>query len=254
MIKLHTAVLGVLAMSVACVQGVQAADAPVKAVPLEMFACAWQEGKGMKDLQKVNEKFVKWSKKHQQNYSAWTITPQFRSSDQPFDVGWIGAWKDGAAMGSGMQAFQSEGREMGMAFDEVVDCSNSHALFSSVVLNAPKAGASKTPLVQFSSCSINEGKTAKDAQMAHKAFSDFMIGKGGQSASWTLWPALGAGDIDFEYYAVSAYESYAQLGTAFEAYANGGGWQKVRDELYSVVTCDEPRLYDGKLVLDGSGS
>ena len=252
--KLQAGVLGVLAMSVACVQGVQAADAPVKAVPLELYACAWQEGKGMQDLQKVNEKFVKWSKKHQQNYSAWTITPQFRSSDQPFDVGWIGAWKDGATMGSGIQAFHSDGTEMAAAFDEVVDCTNSHALFSSVMLNAPKGGGSKTPLVQFSSCSINEGKTPNDAHKAHKAFSDFMIGKGGQSASWMLWPALGAGDIDFEYFAVSAYESYAQLGIAFEAYANGGGWQKVRDELYSVVTCDEPRLYNGKRVLDGSGS
>jgi hypothetical protein len=101
MMKLHTAVLSVLAMSVTCVAGVQAADAPVKAVPLELFACSWQEGKGMKDLQKVNSKFTKWAKKHEPGYSAWTITPQFRSSDEPFDVGWIGAWKDGATMGSG---------------------------------------------------------------------------------------------------------------------------------------------------------
>ena len=34
----------------------------------------------------------------------------------------------------------------------------------------------------------------------------------------------------------------------------GGGWQKAKNELFSVVTCDEPRLYDGMLVRDGSGS
>ena len=81
-----------------------------------------------------------------------------------------------------------------------------------------------------------------------------MAGKGGQSANWMLWPALGAGDIDFDYYAVTGYASYAQLGKAFETYANGGGWQKAKNELFSVVSCDEPRLYNGMLVRDGSGS
>ncbi|MBE9539954.1 MAG: hypothetical protein IMF06_12780 [Proteobacteria bacterium] len=252
--KLHGLVMSLFAASVVWGQGVQAADAPVKAVPLELYACTWQEGKTMKDLQKVNTQFNKWAKKHDAGYTAWTITPQFRSSEQPFGVGWIGAWPDGASMGAGIQAFRDSGSEMGKAFAEVVDCSDSHGLFSSAVLNPPEGGALKTPLVQFSSCSINEGKTAEDAHNAHKAFGDFMIGKGGLSASWMLWPALGAGDIDFEYYAVSAYASYAQLGVAFEAYANGGGWQKAKNELFSVVTCDEPRLYDGLLVRDGTGS
>jgi len=252
--KINITVMSLFAVAVAWGQGVQGADAPVKAVPLELYACSWQEGKGMKDLQAVNVKFNKWAKKHDAGYSAWTITPQFRTSDQPFGVGWIGAWKDGASMGAGIQAFKDSGSEMGMAFAEVVDCSESHGLFSSVPLNLPTGGAIKTPLVQFSSCSMKDGKTVQDAHNAHKAFSDFMVSNGSLSASWMLWPALGAGDIDFEYYAVSAYESYAQLGKAFETYANGGGWQKAKNELFSVVSCDEPRLYDGMLVRDGSGS
>ena len=250
--KLHIAVISLLAAPVVWVQSAQAADAPVKAVPLELYACSWQEGKGMADLEKVNTQFNKWAKKNDAGYSAWTITPQFRSSDQPFGVGWIGAWKDGASMGAGLQAFRDSGRDVGMAFGEVVDCSDSHGLFSSVPLSMPSGEPSKTPLVQFSSCSMKDGKTAQDAHNAHKAFSDYMIKNNSMAASWILWPTLGAGDIDFEYYAVSAYASYAQLGKAFETYANDGGWQKAQDVMFSVVECDEPRLYDGKMVRDGS--
>lgn len=51
----------------------------------------------MDDLDKVSNRFNKWSDKNQKGYSAWTITPQFRTSDQPFHMGWIGAWADDAS-------------------------------------------------------------------------------------------------------------------------------------------------------------
>ncbi len=235
-------------------QGVQAEEEPaIRAVPLELFSCAWEDGKGMKDLMKASERFNKWADKHDMKYSAWTITPQFRSSEQPFDVGWIGAWQSGEALGAGMQAWQDNGAEEAQEFADVMDCTGAHGLMSSVALNMPQGEPSKAPLVQFSSCSVNDGKTAEDAYNAHKAFSDYMVSQGGQAAAWLLYPALGAGDIDFDYYAVSAYASYAQLGVAFEAYVNGDGWKKAQNELFSVVSCDNPRLYDGKLVRNGAG-
>lgn len=250
--SLRRVVTALLAVSVVWVQGAQADDGDVKATPLELFACSWQDGKGMKDLDKVIGRFNKWSDKNQSGYSAWTITPQFRSSDQPFHLGWIGAWADGAAMAAGMQAYQDKGGDLAGEFGEVVDCAGSHALFSSVAVNAPKGEPAKNPLVQFSSCTIDEDASPEDAHAAHKAASDYMIAKGGQSASWILWPALGAGDIEFDYYSVVAYESYAQLGQAFEVYSNGGGWQKIQDIMDGVASCDEPRMYDGKLVRAGS--
>jgi len=249
--KLHVMVMALLAGSVV---GAQAEESAVKAVPLELFACSWQEGKGMADLESIYKRFNKWSDKHDSSYSAWTITPQFRTSDQPFDLGWIGVWPNGAAMGAGLQAFQDEGGDIAKAFDAVADCSDSHGLFSSVPVNMPAGGANKTPLVQFSSCTLAEGSTAGDVYAAHKGASDFMTSHGGQAASWILWPALGAGDIDFDYYSVVAYDSYEQLGKAFEAYANGGGWQKIQSLMSGVAECDNPRLYDGKLVRDGTGS
>jgi len=82
MMKLHTAVIGLLMVSVAGVQGVQAEEEPaIRAVPLELFSCAWEDGKGMKDLMKASERFNKWADKHDMKYSAWTITPQFRSPE-----------------------------------------------------------------------------------------------------------------------------------------------------------------------------
>ncbi len=248
--KLHTVVMGLLAVAMAWGQGVQAQDA--KAVPLELFACTYQDGMGMKDLDKVNARFNKWSDKQNKGYSAWTITPQFRSSEEPFDVGWIGVWPDGASMGGGMQAYRDSAGEIAMAYDAVIDCGGFHALFSSQVVNAPTGKPNKTPLVQFASCTIAEGKTSDDVYKAHKSFSDYLVENDSQSGSWILWPALGAGDIEFDYYAVSAYASYAQLGRVFETYANNGGWQRAMKTFDGVVDCDEPRLYDGKLVRDGS--
>jgi hypothetical protein len=248
-VKGITALLGV---SVIWVQGAQADDSAVKATPLELYACSWQEGKGMDDLDKVTNRFNKWSDKNQKGYSAWTITPQFRSSDTPFHLGWIGAWADGATMGAGLQAYRDKGQDLAAAFADVVDCSDSHGLFSSVSVNAPKGEPSKNPLVQFSSCTMDDDASSEDVYAAHKAASDFMISKGGMSAAWLLWPVLGAGDIEFDYYSVVSYESYAQLGQAFEAYSNDGGWQKINDIMKGVVSCDEPRLYDGKLIRMGS--
>lgn len=248
--KLHTVVMSLLAVTLVWGQGVQAQNE--KAVPLELFACTYQEGMGMKDLDKVSARFSKWADKHEHGYSAWTITPQFRSSEEPFDVGWIGVWPDGASMGGGIQAFQDSAGDIGMAFAEVIDCGGFHALFSSRVVNAPTGKPNKTPLVQFASCTIAEGKTGDDVYKAHKSFSDYMVKNDSQAASWILWPVLGAGDIEFDYYVVSAYASYAQLGRAFETYANDGGFQLAMKTFGGVVDCDQPRLYDGKLVRDGT--
>lgn len=86
------------AVSMAWSSTVLSQDAP-KAVPVELFTCSFQDGKDMDDLNKVIARFNKWSDQHNPAYTAWVITPQFRSSDDEFQLGWIGAWADGTSMG-----------------------------------------------------------------------------------------------------------------------------------------------------------
>ena len=90
-----------LAVSVAWTQSAVAQDAPPKAVPVEFFACNFQDGKGMADLGKVIEKFKAYADQNDVGYTAWTLTPQFTNDreEDAFDVGWLGAWPDGNAFG-----------------------------------------------------------------------------------------------------------------------------------------------------------
>ena len=119
----------------------------------------------MGDLEKVIAKFNKWSDQHNPGYSAWVMTPQFRSADDEFHVGWIGAWADGATMGAGMQSYRSMGEDLAQDFDNVIDCSGSHMLTSTWQTRAPIEGTDGSGLLLFSSCTLAEGKTGAELQL-----------------------------------------------------------------------------------------
>lgn len=214
--------------------------------PVELFACTFKEGKGHADLAKVNEKFAKWSRKNDRGYSSWTITPQFRSNDGEFDVGWIGSWQAGSAMGKGLDSWMKDSDGLGEAYGEVIDCS--HSLVSSVAVNAP-AGPPNDGVVWFSSCTLNEGKNHKQAFEAHKKMSAGMRQLGAKGQSWLMYPVFGFSDIEFDYYSVVTFNNYEELGEAWHQWTNGKGFEKHGADLMSVVTCDSPRVYDARLIV-----
>jgi hypothetical protein len=224
---------------------------PEAAVPVELFACEWREGKGMDDLLEVAEGFKQWADEHDSGYSAWVITPQFLASENPLQVGWIGAWTSGDDMGKGMDAWRSEGREAAAAFDKVVDCSSAHALMASYQVHAPE-GPPEDGIVWFSSCTLAEGSKLERAIEAHGKTAAMMQEMGGKASSWVFVPALGAGDIDFDYYSVVSHDSYADLGSNFERYFNQGAGMKASANLQGVASCDSPRLYDAHQIRAGS--
>ena len=98
------AVVATLAVSAGWAQTAAGKEAANRAVPVEFFSCNFQDGKDMKDLKKVIEKFNAWSDKNNSGYSAWTLTPQFSSAELTFDIGWMGSWPDAVAFGKGMDA------------------------------------------------------------------------------------------------------------------------------------------------------
>ena len=52
-----------------------AQDGQVKAAPVDFRACTFRDGKGMKDLDKVSEKFRAYANKNDFNYAAWVLGP-----------------------------------------------------------------------------------------------------------------------------------------------------------------------------------
>lgn len=246
--RILTAVSAV-AVAVSFSASVQAQDRP-RAVPVEMFSCSWRDGKGMDDLMGVAGKWNKWAEKNAAAYSAWVITPQYRALEESFGVGWIGSWPDGATMGEVSQKWVHGDHGLGQAFDEVVDCSDSHVLMTTMAVHAGD-GPPADGLVMFSSCTLEEGATDAAAAAAHGKASAALRGKGLEANSWLFYPALGFGDVDFDYYLVSTFKDYAALGNGFEVMTNKGGWDERMAAMKGVTSCDSPRVYDSVQVRAG---
>lgn len=246
-------VVAVIAVWLAAVGWIHPASAQEqqKGVPIEFFACNWQDGKGMADLDKVTKKFNEWSDKNDGGYSAWVLTPQFHNG-VAFDVGWLGAWPDGNAFGKGQDMWRKGGRELAADFASVVDCSAMHGLATSAVVHAPN-GPGGDGVVMFAQCTMQDGKSPAAALPAHKKAAAAMVGMGSKASSWLFYPGLGAGNIDFHYWQVIAFNNYEELGAATELYINGGGWEKVMGILGPVSRCASPTVYDATVVRTGSG-
>ncbi|MEZ5572720.1 MAG: hypothetical protein R3E64_11925 [Halioglobus sp.] len=214
------------------------------AAAVEFRACNFLEGKSMADLEAVNEKFRQYANKNDFDYSAWTLTPQFHN-DTEFDVGWLGAWPDGGAFGVSMEKWQSTpaGRALQAEFNKVINCSGRHELAASLPINAAD-GTPKDGVVMFYQCKLKEGKTLADAYAAHLEAGTAMNAMGSLALSWFFQPALGAGNIDFDYYHVVAFYRYSDMGATMEMFANGGGREKQSSILSPVAACATPTVFD----------
>lgn len=252
MSKLFAVVVAVLTVLVGWIPSVQAQQAQDKGAPVEFFACNWQDGKGMADLEKVNKKFVAWVAKNDAKYSAWILTPQLHAGVD-FDVGWLGGWPDAVSFGKGQDAWMSGGRELAAEFANVMDCSAGHQMATSVVITAPDSPPGNG-VVMFSECTMQEGKMPNEAVAAHREVGKAMKGMGSKASSWLFYPGIGAGNIDFHYWSVIAFKNYSEMGVSQEMYINGGGWSKAMSILAPVSRCRSPELYDVRLVRNGASS
>jgi len=234
--------------SVGWTQSALAVEKAPKGAPVDFRACNFREGKTMKDLDKVNAKFREYANKGDFAYAAWVLTPQYHDG-AGFDLGWLGAWPDGESFGVSMERWAAPGNEVASAFNQVIDCSLRHEMAASLPINAPES----TPVngvVMFYQCSLNDGKTLDDAYAAHLESGQAMKAKGSLASSWFYSPAVGAGDIDYDYYHVVAFSRYSDMGATMEMYVNGGGKQAQQEILGSISSCQTPVVFDALSVRD----
>jgi hypothetical protein len=108
-IAMCSAIAGLLLASAPGLAQVSA-DGMGKVVPVELYACKFNEGKSESDLEEVIERWNKFEDDSDtDNYSAWLLTPFFYTTEQDFDIIWLGAFRDGNAMGAGLQNWISNG-------------------------------------------------------------------------------------------------------------------------------------------------
>ena len=99
-------------------------------IPIEIWACNFEEGKGPDDLNAVNAKWnALMDEQGVTDYFAALMYPNFHN-DIGFDVAWIGGWPNGNAMGAGIDMLWDDD-ETNAEYNAILDCP-SHSLFASV--------------------------------------------------------------------------------------------------------------------------
>jgi len=198
-------------------------------------------------------RFNTWADQNGANdYTALVLTPYAFSEELGFDVGWLGAWPNGTAMGMGEAKWVSTGAQVQAAFDAVADCS-SHALYAGVILRAPPGEAPEDSVLLFTNCTVINDHTVAEAIDAERAWGEYMAGRGEAGLDGVLFPLAGESpDADFTYKAVHNFASLEQLGKAIDLYTTGGR-QRQNQLLGRVVDCDSPRLYLSHRVRQGPG-
>ena len=218
-------------------------DGMGKVLPVELFACSFNDGQDAGDLESVIERWTDYmDERNIDNYAAWTLTPYYFSTEQDFDMIWMGAWTDGNAMGAGLDQWLAEGGDLRDDFQEVVDCSI-HVGMSSAMYKAPPAGTPASAIITMMDCKMNEGKRYSDVKTAEMAWAAHMSAAGSTAGSWHWFPVFGGGDQDFDYKVVTAFTNYTELGADWERIANGGGREASRDIFRNVDDCDDARVY-----------
>ncbi len=221
------------------------------ASPVEAFYCDLREGHDLKDLMEVAEDLDEWADDQDASYSAWVLTPQFTSGPVP-DFIWLGSWSDYANMGAGMDEWMEDDDDLGEAFNEVSDCSSAHVLASSVEVRA-EGGPPGDGLVMFSRCNIDEDSNGMEAIEAHRGVSAMMAGKGAKGSSWVFFPALGGGDLDYDYLSVLHFDNWTDYGNGLQHWVNGGGRQEGAKIMDGVSVCGEnpATVWNVRLVRNG---
>ena len=218
------------------------------AVPVETWACDYRDGKGPADLDKVIATWNDWmDAQGMDDYYAATLTPNY-FGEHMFDVGWLGAWKDGHAMGAGSEIWLSEGSEMSGKFFEVLDC-KSHTNFVSLNVQraAPEENADNSFVLSFSNCSTKEGKTFDDFLAAQKEWNTYADENGFVNSAWVMFPIYGESNNDYDFKYVTADRDYTTFGANYQLYSDGH-WEKSNELFDGLLDCDVDRLYTGTTV------
>ncbi|MDH3746679.1 MAG: hypothetical protein OER97_00620 [Gammaproteobacteria bacterium] len=247
---MKTFLIAVLSATVALVSGIafaqEEAEGP-RFYPVETFTCNYNEGKGPADMEKAIDAWSKFlNKKEVTTYWAATVTPYYFGAET-FDIGWLGAWTNGEAMGAGTDMWLSEGGEHAEKFAAAVTC-DTHSNFASTEIKAPPEGPSPDNIViTFSDCNVHDGKAFPEVLEASNAWAEYQVEAGYEGGSWMLFPVFGGGGAEFDFKMVESFENYTVLGQFYDLYGNGGGYQKHGELIGELYECDDARVYNATI-------
>lgn len=215
-------------------------------VPVEAYACNFNDGKGPADLAAVVAEWNEWmDDEGQTEYFAITLWPSYYG-ERNFDVGWLGSWPNGNAMGAGTDYWLQHGQEMGAKFYEVLDCS-AHTNFATAQLIDPGGEPVQngdTFVLSFSNCSFTEDGGGMEGYLEASAQWEAYAGEHGfTGGDWMMFPTFGENvEADYDFKAVGSSKDYTAMGANWQLFAEGH-WRKSSELFDPVVDCDSARVY-----------
>ena len=219
-----------------------------KIVAAEVYACSYNDGKGPDDLDDASDGWNAWADDNGvDDYAAWTLTPYHYGPNQDFDVLWLGAWKDGNAMGAGVDQLLMDGADELAAFGEVLTCNN-HIAAGSLAYKLPPSGTPSTGVITFSNCNIEDGRNYQEVVEATKEWVGVITDAGSQSAMYHWFPIYGGGGEDTpDYIRLTVYPNHTELGADFERMTNGELFRQSNALFGGLVDCDISRVYNAQV-------
>ena len=219
-------------------------DGAIEVVPVETFACHYNEGKDRSDLQKPIDEWNDWMDEHgHDNYFAILATPQYYGESK-MDFGWLGSAPSGKEMGALTDAFMAADPEIGDGFVEVMNCS-SHTNYASAMIKAPPEGGPPDNFVlQFANCTTSEDSEWPTVLGALDQWAAYQTEQGRKGGMWVMFPAYGEANEDYDFKVIYSFASHEKAGEWWDVYGNGGGWQKYGELFGDMMSCDSARIYD----------
>lgn len=215
-----------------------------KVIPVELFACTYNDRQDSDDLESVNARWNRWmDERNDTTYAAWILTPYYFGPEQEFDLLWMGAYTDGNALGAGTDQWMAEGGDINEAFEEVLTCDAHIGLASAMYKSPPNNETPGTAIITMMDCKLNEGHRYEDIQAAELKWAEHMTSSGSVAGTFHWFPVYGGGGADYDYKVVNAYANFTDLGADWERFSNAGGREASTEIFDDIDDCDDARVY-----------
>jgi hypothetical protein len=226
----------------------QAQDGVPQFVPVEMWACSFNDGKDQEDMDDVYDLFI--GEDNESPYAAWQINPYFAGNlNQQFDFLYLGAWANGAAMGAGV-AGDLASDDVSEAWDDAVNCGA--LMFASLTIEeTPEPGeAGDDFILTIQDCNVGHAVSNGQASSAIRAYNDYRVANGLTVATFIWYPIAGGGDADFDFKLVRGYDDAQAWGNANQWIVDNMAYVRRGQLLDGIVSCDESRVYTGRTLMN----
>ena len=221
-------------------------------VPVEFYACKYNDGMGVADLDASVAKWNAWADgQGWVDYSAWTLTPFHSGPEQDFDFIWMGITPTAQVLGAAQDDWLANGGEIAAEFEKLGSC-DSHSMHYTVQFKKPpeRKDPSRAVLTVIG-CNIKDGLSfVEDIAPSFSGWADVRNEGESPAGHWAFFPYLSGGDEEFDFHFVISHGNNEERGIDWDNHAEqhlagiGGGDHKSLEMLDRVLDCESTsRVY-----------